>query len=72
MEVALLQHMRREVRGWSCTVCNHHSTSTAAKSDIKKHVWNKHLRDKLASQEINRLALQELRRHDPLSLDWLS
>ena len=71
MEVALLQHMHREVKGWSCTVCGHHSTSTAAKSDIKKHVWNKHMRDKLASQEINRLTHQELTRHDPLSLGWI-
>ena len=71
MEGALLQHMQREVKGWSCTVCGHHSTSTAAKSDIKKHVWNKHMRDKLASQEINRLTQQELARHDPLSLGWL-
>ena len=71
MEMALLQHMHREVKGWSCTVCGHHSTSTAAKSDIKKHVWNKHMRDTLASQEINRLTHQQLTRQDPLSLGWL-
>jgi len=71
MEMALLQHMHREVKGWSCTVCGHHSTSTAARSDIKKHVWNKHMRDTLASQEINRLSHQQLTRQDPLSLGWL-
>lgn len=45
IEAALLQNMVREAKGWSCRVCGHDSTSTAAKSDIKKHVWNKHMRD---------------------------
>ena len=68
MEALLLQNMIKEVKGWSCNVCGHHSTSTAAKSDIKKHVWNKHLRHKLTGHGPS----NDPSHIDPLSLGWAS
>ena len=68
MEALLLQNMIKEVKGWSCSVCGHHSTSTAAKSDIKKHVWNKHLRHKLSGHGSS----NDPSHIDPLSLLWAS
>ena len=35
--------MVREVKGWSCAFCGYHSTSTAAKSHVKRHIEIRHM-----------------------------
>ena len=72
IEGALLQHMVREIKGWSCGVCGHHSTSTAAKSDIKKHVWNRHVRDKFVHGEHQPLADGAPAVHWAPAINWMS
>ena len=41
-EMALLAHMIKEIKGWSCSVCGYHSTSTASRSHVKRHVETHH------------------------------
>merc|ERR1712226_413140 len=48
-EEAILLNMVREVKGWSCGICGYHSTSTAAKSHVKRHVEIHHARELMCS-----------------------
>jgi len=48
-EDAILLNMVRMVKGWSCGICGYHSTSTAAKSHVKRHVEIHHARDLMCS-----------------------
>jgi len=50
-EEAILSHMVREIKGWSCALCGYHSISTAPKSHVKRHIVTHHMADCIATAE---------------------
>jgi len=51
LEDAILSHMVREFKGWSCALCGYHSMSTAPKSHVKRHIVTHHMADCIATAE---------------------
>jgi hypothetical protein len=49
LEEAILSHMVREFKGWSCALCGYHSISTAPRSHVKRHIVTHHLADCIAT-----------------------